>query len=172
MVYGVVKQAGGFIHVESAPAQGSTFRIYFPKIERDRGLKEAFVEPAVSSGTGTVLLVEDDALVRGMVKAMLKKMGYTVWVAHNPGEAWTLVENETARIDLLLTDVVMPEMAGTELSKKIGQILPGIKVLFMSGYTSNIILKQGVPFEAIHFIQKPFSIGELGQKVREAMADE
>ena len=107
-------------------------------------------------GSGRVLLVEDEEMVREIAKEILEEIGYTVLVADTPRAALSLCENQETRIDLLLTDVVMPGMSGVELKKKIEVIRPGIKVLFMSGYTSNVIAKRGILEKGVHFIQKPF----------------
>lgn len=171
MVYGAVSQAEGLIGVVSAPEQGTTLNIYFPKIEKSFEIKtESRATPFVP-GRGTILLVEDDELVRGMTEAMLKKLGYKVWAANSAKQAQSYCADEGTHLDLLLTDVVMPEMSGTELKNKISEGLPNIKVLYMSGYTSNIVLNRASPTETIHFIQKPFSLSGLAQKIKEAMQE-
>jgi two-component system cell cycle sensor histidine kinase/response regulator CckA len=167
-VYGIVKQNNGFINVYSEPGRGTTFKIYIPRI-RGEEITEKNEETIVAKGTGTVLLVEDNVMVRGMTTAVLKELGYTVLVAETPQNALSLCESKDTTIDLLMTDVVMPEMNGTELRDKIRAIRPEIKVLFMSGYTSNVIVHRGVLGEGVQFVQKPFSMHDLARKVREAI---
>jgi DNA-binding NtrC family response regulator len=116
-------------------------------------------------GSETILLVEDDALVRKMTATMLKKLGYTVIVADSPENALSICLDNT-HIDLLLTDVVMPEMNGAVLQEKISALLPEIKVLFMSGYTANIIAHHGILEQGVEFISKPFNMQALAEKVR------
>jgi CheY-like chemotaxis protein len=135
-VYGIVKQNGGFINVYSEPGHGTTFKIYFPRITAKEGeIKEKSGKAQVAPGTGTVLLVEDDEMVRSVATAQLQTIGYTVLVERTPLEALSLLEKTDTPVDLLFTDVVMPEMKGTELRDRARLVRPGIKVLFMSGYT-------------------------------------
>ena len=167
-VYGIVTQNGGAIDVYSEQGQGTTFKIYFPRVteEAPREIDEA---APFASGTETVLLVEDDVMVRGMAASMLEEMGYTVLVAETPQDALLLCEKQDTLVDLLLTDVVMPGMSGIELRDRLKAVRPGLKVLFMSGYTSDVIVHHGVLEKGIHFIHKPFSITDLACKIREAL---
>jgi len=167
-VYGIVKQNGGFINIDSGPERGTMFKIYFPRIMEEEQIEKT-VEAPFSSGTGTILLVEDDAMVRGVTAALLEEIGYTVLIAKTPLEALATCEKKDTAIDLLLTDVVMPEMKGPELRHRINDIRPGIKVLFMSGYTANVIVHHGVLEEGVRFIHKPFSMQDLAGKVRDAI---
>lgn len=167
-VYGIVKQNGGFINIDSGPGRGTMFKIYFPRIMEEEQIEKT-VEAPISSGTGTILLVEDDAMVRGVTAALLEEIGYTVLIAKTPLEALSICEKKDTAIDLLLTDVVMPEMKGPELRHRINDIRPGIKVLFMSGYTANVIVHHGVLEEGVRFIHKPFSMQDLAGKVRDAI---
>ena len=167
-VYGIVKQNGGFINIDSGPERGTMFKIYFPRIKEEEQIEKT-VEAPFSSGTGTILLVEDDAMVRGVTAALLEEIGYTVLIAKTPLEALATCEKKDTAIDLLLTDVVMPEMKGPELRHRINDIRPGIKVLFMSGYTANVIVHHGVLEEGVRFIHKPFSMQDLAGKVRDAI---
>ena len=170
-VYGMIKQNGGFINVYSEPGQGSTFKIYIPSAGEEEQKIPETEEVPMAYGAGIVLLVEDEEMVREIAKEILEEIGYTVLDAATPQDAISLCENKDTVIDLLLTDVIMPGMSGKELKKAIEVIRPGIKVLFMSGYTSNVIAHRGVLEQGVHFIQKPFSMKDLAQKVREAIGE-
>ena len=167
-VYGIVKQNNGFISVYSEPGQGSAFKIYLPKIDGPAEIQPVVSEP-VKPGTGTILLVEDDEMVLKMVTDMLEAMGYMVIAAASAVEALSICEKGSAPIDLVLSDVVMPQMGGRELRDRLRVIRPELKVLFMSGYTSNVILHHGVLEEGVQFIQKPFSMSELARRIKELM---
>ncbi len=134
-------------------------------------MSEKAGESAVAAGSGTVLLVEDDDMVREMTAAMLQAIGYTVQVAERASDALSLCEKGDARIDLLITDVVMPGMSGTELRDRVEAVRPGIKVLFTSGYSSSIIAQRGMLEGRGHFLQKPFSINDLARKVRKVIEE-
>lgn len=167
-VYGIVKQNGGFIKVYSEPNLGTTFKVYIPRSdEKEAPPKEK--EAPLTSGAGTILLVEDAESVRELITEILETIGYTVLAPKTPSQALTLVEKEDVPIDLLLTDVVMPEMNGVELWDKISASRPGLKVLFMSGYTPDVIAHRGILKEGLHFIQKPFSMRDIARKIREIM---
>jgi CheY-like chemotaxis protein len=170
-VYGIVRKNGGYIEVYSELGQGTTFKIYIPRIMEKDEVREKSEEASLVSGSGTVLLVEDDDMVRRMTSAMLKKIGYNVVAAQTPMDALSFCEKEDVCIDILLTDVVMPEMSGKELRDKIKRILPNIKVLFMSGYTADVILHHGVMDDGVYFVQKPFSLNDLARKIRDAVED-
>jgi len=169
-VYGAVKQNQGFINVYSEPGQGTTFRIYLPRhaARTDRPAEKASEEP-VARGHETVLLVEDESAILKSTGLMLKGMGYTVIAAGTPGEAIRLAREHTGPIHLLMTDVVMPEMNGRDLARNLISIHPGLKRLFMSGYTADVIAHHGVLDEGVHFIQKPFSKADLAAKLGEVM---
>jgi two-component system, cell cycle sensor histidine kinase and response regulator CckA len=170
-VYGIVRQNDGFINVYSEVGQGTSFKIYLPRTVEETALAGAPspVAAAAPAGAGTILLVEDDAMVRELALLLLKTLGYSVLVANSPAHALSLCERKELAIELLMTDVVMPGMNGKELFRKVSAIRPGIKVLFMSGYTANVIAHHGVLDEGIKFIQKPFSIDDLAQKVQDAI---
>jgi CheY-like chemotaxis protein len=171
-VYGIVKQNGGFINVYSEPGQGTTFAIYLPryagKAEPAR-TKEA--AGPLGRGHETILLVEDEPAILEMTTQILEMQGYVVLAAGTPGAAIGLAREHAGDIQLLMTDVVMPEMNGRDLAKNLLSIYPHLKRLFTSGYTANVIAHHGVLEEGVHFIQKPFAIKELAAKVR-AVLDE
>jgi len=172
MVHGVVKQNNGFINVYSEPGQGTTFKIYLPRYLGRAEPVETVELPAVSVGRSsqeTILVVEDELSLLELSKIILEGQGYRVLAADTPGEAIRLAEEHDGEIHLLMTDVVMPEMNGRDLSKRILSVYPGLKRLFMSGYTANVIAHHGILDEGVHFIQKPFSRKDLTAKVREAL---
>jgi two-component system, cell cycle sensor histidine kinase and response regulator CckA len=171
MIYGIVKQNNGFINVYSEPGQGTTFKIYLPRLtEASDAPVESPPSKRVDSGTETILLVEDEPMILQMATLMLQRLGYKVLPAASPGEAIRLAEDHAGTIHLLMTDVIMPEMNGRDLAGKLLSLCPGMKRLFMSGYTANVIAHHGVLDEGVHFIQKPFSRNELAGKVREVLA--
>ena len=169
-VYGIVQQNNGFIHSYSEPGQGTLFKIYLPRyLDRDAQAEpEVLVAPA-ARGNETLLLVEDDPAILSMTADMVKRQGYTVLAANSPGEALRLAQSHAGAIHLLMTDVVMPEMNGRELSRQLLALHPKLKLLFMSGYTADIIAHNGVLDDDVDFIQKPFSRQDLAAKVREVL---
>lgn len=169
-VYGIVKQSGGNICVYSEPGAGATFKIYFPAIEEEAVMHKAVDEPAVAfGGAETLLLVEDDDQVREMTAIFLREYGYEVLVAATGNQALEICEQEGRGIELVITDVVMPQMNGRELITHLRQLLPEVKVLYMSGYADDAILRRGLLNEKFAFIQKPFTADALAQKIREVM---
>ncbi|MET0596031.1 MAG: response regulator, partial [Polyangiaceae bacterium] len=168
-VFGIVKQSGGTIWFDSEAGRGTTFRVYFPvTTEALSASRPASIAP-VSRGTETVLLVEDDATVRAVVRAILSSRGYRVLDTVDAAQAVAICRDATKPIHLLLTDVVMPRMSGRELAARIVEMRPGIKVLYMSGYTEDAIVHHGVVEEGIAFLQKPITPGTLTKKVREVL---
>ena len=165
-VYGIVKQNNGFINVYSEPEQGTTFRIYLPRIREAVEAKGEPVGETITKGSETVLLVEDETAILNLAKAVLEQFGYKVLAAGTPGQAIAMAEQYEGPIHLLVTDVVMPEMNGKELMARIEALRPRIKVLFMSGYTGNVIVHRGILEQDVHFLQKPFSVNSLAGKAR------
>ncbi len=169
-VYGIVKQNKGFINIYSELGQGSTFKIYLPRLVADENTDKAVPEKkAASGGSETILLVEDEPSILKMTRMMLEKIGYTVLSAVTPSEAMEKAENHSGSVELLMTDVVMPEMNGRDLAAKVTELHPDIKLLFMSGYTANVIAHQGILDNGVAFIQKPFSMADMTAKVREVL---
>jgi CheY-like chemotaxis protein len=173
MVYGIVKQNDGLINVHSEPGKGTTFKIYLPRFVGEVLEPTAESTKETPKGHGeTVLLVEDEAAILEVGRGMLEWLGYTVLTAGTPGEALRQAHAHEAEVQLLITDVVMPEMNGWDLAKLIRDIKPGLKCLFTSGYTANVIAHHGVLDEGVLFLQKPFSIKDVAFKVREALERE
>ncbi len=170
-VYGIVRQNQGFINVYSEPDKGTTFRIYLPRQTGDT-VSVAQREPvAIPVGRGeTVLVVEDDQAILDLVSTMLTDHHYKVLSAVSPSEAINIARQQEDSIDLMVTDVVMPEMNGRDLAGIVQALQPRMKVLFMSGYTANVIAHHGVLDEGVHFIQKPFSVAEFAVKIQELLA--
>jgi CheY-like chemotaxis protein len=171
-VYGIVKQSGGYVWVYSELERGTTFKIYLPavagapnaaEVERD-----SLTPPA--GGPERILLVEDEPNVRRIARRILERNGYTVLEASNGVEALRVLERRQEPIALVLTDLVMPEMGGRELASKLRIVSPTSRVLFMSGYTEDAVLRQSVMEPGAIFLDKPFTFDTLIRKVREALA--
>jgi len=171
IVYGIVKQANGNILVYSEPGHGTVFKIYLPVASAAGETLPAPEHTAKTlAGTGTILLVEDEDQVRNLTRAMLSRLGYRILDAASAADALRLAGDFEGPIDLLLTDIVMPRKNGMELAKELSEARPEMKVLFMSGYTDNSVVKQGMLTSETPFIQKPFTIAALHLKVREILA--
>jgi PAS domain S-box-containing protein len=170
-VYGIVKQNNGFINVYSEPDQGSTFRIYLPRQHFSAKKTDAANHSQMPAPTGneTILLVEDEPDILEMTRTMLEQKGYSVLSAATPAAAIEMARAQTDGIHLLITDVIMPEMNGRDLAEQLTKLFPKIELLFMSGYTANVIVHQGMLNEGVAFLQKPFSILDLARKVRELL---
>jgi PAS domain S-box-containing protein len=169
-IYGAVKQSGGSIEVHSEEGRGTTFRIYLPRVEGEVPKPERDNGPAdLPEGSETVLLVEDEEIVRNLCFKLLERFGYTVLQASNGDEAIDLAKEHGGRIDLLMTDVVMPGMNGRELADRLVAFHPEMKVLFTSGYTDDAIVHHGVLDEGVSFIGKPYSLSGLARKIREVL---
>jgi CheY-like chemotaxis protein len=168
-VYGIVKQSGGYIWVYSEAGRGTTFKVYLPVVDAP---VEKIAPPEISvSGKGSeaILLVEDEEAVRELASVVLTAQGYRVIEAENPAHAEELSAKHSSEIQLLLTDVVMPGMSGRELARRITSRNPKIRVLYMSGYTDNVIAHGGVLEPGVSFLQKPFTPRALAVKVREVL---
>jgi CheY-like chemotaxis protein len=167
-VYGIVQQNNGSIEVQSRLGHGTTFYIYLPRAT-DLGKPSPMKSGLVTSGNETILLVEDDDRVRALVANMLRKNGYTVLLASAADQALEIAARHHGRIHLLLTDVVMPGRSGRLLSERLAAARPDTRVLYMSGYSDDAMLRHGVRSAAAHFIQKPFSVDALAHKIRETL---
>ena len=166
-VYGIVKQSGGYLDLESSPGAGSTFTVYLPRLE---GVVEPpAVKPPITAnfrGEETVLLVEDEDVLRGLLAKFLRLYGYTVLEARHGGEALLTCERHPGPIHLMVTDVVMPQMSGRELADRLTPLRPEMKIIYMSGYTEDALVQHGVADFSVAFLQKPFKPIELARQVR------
>ena len=170
MVYGAVKQNGGFIDVQSAPGCGTTFHIYLPRHAGEaKPADTADAAAPLRGGRETVLIVEDEPGVLKLTRSMLEPLGYTVLTSRSPNEAVRIACEQQGKVDLLVTDVVMPEMNGHELAATLRTLHPGLKCLFMSGCTGDIIADHGELDEAVSFVEKPFSAQRLAERIRRTL---
>jgi CheY-like chemotaxis protein len=171
--YGIIKQSGGHISVYSELGRGTTFKIYLPQIEPQTKIPVQHIDsPDLPRGTETILLVDDDPALREMAATLLRRLGYTVLTAANGIEALNLQQRDTGHIDLLFTDVVMPQMSGQELADRVRALYPKTRILFTSAYTENAIVHQGVLDKGVVLLQKPFTLSALANKLREVLDQE
>jgi len=170
MVYGIVEQSGGSIELESTPGKGTTFNVFLPRLEEGAGTPGAETAAPISvRGTETVLLAEDEPAVRAVAREALEDHGYRVIEAANGVEALSAARSHIGPLDLLITDMVMPQMGGRELAQRLLAMRPTMRVLFMSGYTDDAHVRQGVSEATSAFLHKPFAIGAFARKVRETL---
>jgi two-component system, cell cycle sensor histidine kinase and response regulator CckA len=168
-VYGIIEQSGGAIRVYSEIGQGTTFKIYLPRVEEAQMPEQAIKNTETPKGAETILLIEDEELVRNLTRKVLESHNYKVLEAPDGGAALLVSDIHTGSIDLLLTDVIMPGISGPEAAARLKRLRPKMKVLYMSGYMDNTIVQQGVVEDGVNLIRKPFSPGGLLQQVREAL---
>ncbi len=168
-VYGIVKQSGGNIWVYSELGQGTTFKIYLPRVDEPLEVWGEKVVEEIPRGNETILIVEDEGAVRKLAMRILERQGYTVFEAHDVDEALQICEDMKEPIHLILTDVVMPQLSGRQLVEQISQVRQDFKVLYMSGYADNAIVHHGVLEKGMNFIQKPFTLEGLARKIREVL---
>jgi CheY-like chemotaxis protein len=168
--FGIVQQCKGTIWVYSEPGRGTTFKIYLPRFAEEPGALAARpAAPLSTRGTERIMLVEDEAAVRAVARVILQGLGYRVLEASNAGEALLGLEASVERVDLLLTDVVMPHLSGPELARRALARWPHLKVLCMSGYTEEAVQRNGALDGSIPYLQKPITPDSLGKKVREVL---
>jgi two-component system, cell cycle sensor histidine kinase and response regulator CckA len=169
-VYGIIKQSNGHVSVYSEPDRGSTFKVYLPVVKGlAESLESSFLSAGIPGGSESILLVEDDTLVRRVAVEVLTRAGYQVVEASNGREALQIFGEQEGRLHLMVTDVVMPGMSGRDLADKLADLNANIKVLFMSGYTENAVVHHGILEPGLAFIQKPFTPLDLARKVREVL---
>lgn len=169
-VYGIVKQSGGHVAVYSEVGHGTTFKMYLPRVQqRPTAGKAREVRAQMRPGSETVLLVEDEEVVRKLSRLILQTCGYTILEACDGVEALRLVAQQQGPIDLLVTDVIMPRLSGPEVAAQLSQTHPKIKVLFLSGYTGDAVVRHGILEADVAFLQKPFTPVALAAKVREVL---
>lgn len=166
IVYGIVQQNHGSIDVESGAGRGTSFRVYLPRVEEAVDAPACPATEGQPRGSETVLLVEDDGAVRRLAADCLQHLGYTVIEATGGQDAIDVVGRHAAPVDLLLTDTVMPGLNGREVADRLTALRPGLKVLFMSGYTDDTVLRHGVETSALAFLHKPFTCADLARAVR------
>jgi CheY-like chemotaxis protein len=168
-VYGIIEQSGGLVKLTSAPGEGTTFRVLLPLAAGAELTRSSVVDRAPHRGSGTVLVVDDDQSLRYLVRRTLRSVGYTVLMAEDGNAALRLIEEHQGAIQLLLTDLVMPEMSGHELARRSREVNPGLRVLYMSGYTEDEAMRQSMQNDGTAFVAKPFSVSSLTRGVSRAL---
>lgn len=169
-VYGIIKQNNGYISVYSEPGEGTTFQVYLPRfVDSESVENEKITTKEIRKGKESILLVEDDLNLLELEKAMLESFGYNVIAVSTPAGALDLISQNALKVDLLITDVIMPGMNGRELVNKISEKFPELKCLYISGYTADVISQHGVLEEGVKFLQKPFSMHQFAEKIRESL---
>jgi two-component system cell cycle sensor histidine kinase/response regulator CckA len=170
-VFGIVSQSGGCVDVYSVPGKGTSVKVYLPRIDQPLTAEPAVHEPRATHGTETILLVEDDEMVRTLVRETLAREGYKVLDAPDPLEGRRVSDAFRGKIDLLITDVVLPKVSGREFAEQITRRRREIKVMYMSGYTDSAVVNSGILQKEVAFLQKPFTPKSLTEKVREVLED-
>jgi PAS domain S-box-containing protein len=168
-VYGIVKQNKGFVYVDSEPGKGAAISLYLPRARETARQDEDVPTHADPRGAETILLVEDEVSILNLNKTVLERLGYKVLAANTPAEAITMAKEHPDTVQLLLTDVIMPEMNGKELKGRIEVLYPNIKAIYISGYPDNVIVRRGILERGVNFLQKPFTTDLLANKVREVL---
>src|SRR5262249_31782531 len=171
-VYGIVKQSGGYVLCESYPGKGTSFRVFFPRVhaQLENTISKGDRTP-LPRGSETVLVAEDAESLRSLISDFLMQMGYSILEAGNGPDAMYIAQNHRGPIHLLLTDIVMPGMSGRELAQNFLTKYPGSKVLYMSGYTDDTIVRHGIEEGAVALLTKPFTMEAIAQKVRDVLKD-
>jgi two-component system cell cycle sensor histidine kinase/response regulator CckA len=168
-VFGIVKQSGGSLGVYSEPGRGTSVKVYLPRIDQPVSIEATGTPKTIRPGTESILLVEDDDMVRNLVRETLERHGYRIKDAATPADAIRISEAHSGKLHLLITDVIMPQVSGTELALQLKESRPDMKVLYISGYTDNAIVNSGLLQKEVAFLQKPFTPGSLLEKVHEVL---
>jgi CheY-like chemotaxis protein len=168
-VFGIVKQSGGSVEVYTEQGRGTSVKVYLPRIDQPVSVDPESSRKKLKRGSETILLVEDDEMVRTLVRETLQREGYKILDAPGPLEAKRIAEQFRPPIQLMITDVVMPKVSGRELAEQLSRKRPDMKVLYMSGYTDNAVLNSGILEKEVAFLQKPFTPAALTEKVREVL---
>jgi two-component system, cell cycle sensor histidine kinase and response regulator CckA len=169
MIYGIVQQSHGFIEIESTVGQGSAFSVYLPRSDGTTDTQPAALNVRSTFGSETILVVEDEEVLRNLVRDVLRTHGYALLVAGTGEEALAIAERHEGPIDLVMSDIVLPGMSGLELVDRMAKARPRAKVLLMSGYADETIARHGVLDPAVPFLQKPFQLHDLTHRVREVL---